>query len=222
MKRFLLNLLYVCAMSISLVGYAGSASAIDQVKDGILEMNKSTTVGEAFDNYDFFTKTTWTKWKTKQGVTIVEFNGKMDLTEAFTNYELFKKFMTMSKADLKRSPEAMTAALEFMTMIQKAQETLDNLEIPKAEAIAMFGNMMTPEFEKQVLEKIKNDIIYKTAATFVVQFTINRDETFKISYIGVTLDGRDYGYPVLDEISRIYNNDRMDILSSLVFLKLYM
>lgn len=51
----------------------GCRSAIDKVRNGYLEYNKTTTVGQALEHT--FSNGTWKTFSTDKGVTIVEFDG---------------------------------------------------------------------------------------------------------------------------------------------------
>ena len=57
----------------------GTSGNIDMVRDGILELNKSLTVGEAFDNYKYFRNTRWEQGTTDNGMDFVNAIGEVDL-----------------------------------------------------------------------------------------------------------------------------------------------
>lgn len=48
-----------------------TSSDVSLVKDGVLEMDKSLTVGKAIDNYKYFKKTQWKALKTENGKRMV-------------------------------------------------------------------------------------------------------------------------------------------------------
>ena len=58
-----------------------SDSPIDIVKNGKLDFDKSTTVGNAFDNYPYFKSTSWETFDDQQKRTIVQFKGSFDLID---------------------------------------------------------------------------------------------------------------------------------------------
>lgn len=58
---------------------ACSDNSVDIVKNGRLDFDKSTTVGNALDNYPFFKATSWSTFQDQQKRTIVEFRGTFDL-----------------------------------------------------------------------------------------------------------------------------------------------
>lgn len=55
-----------------------SGGDVSLVKDGMLEMDKSLTVGKAIDNYKFFKKTDWKLVTTDNGKKIVTAEGFID------------------------------------------------------------------------------------------------------------------------------------------------
>jgi hypothetical protein len=57
----------------------GVGGNIGMVQGGILEFNKSLTVGEAFDNYKYFRNTRWEQGTTDNGMDFVNAIGEVDL-----------------------------------------------------------------------------------------------------------------------------------------------
>lgn len=56
-----------------------TSSDVSLVKDGVLEMDKSLTVGKAIDNYKYFKKTQWKAVKTENGKRIVTVDCSVDV-----------------------------------------------------------------------------------------------------------------------------------------------
>lgn len=52
---------------------AGCGSGLDKVKSGVLEFNKTITVGQALDNWKSCASREWKEFKTDNGVQVVEF-----------------------------------------------------------------------------------------------------------------------------------------------------
>jgi len=71
---------------------------IGKVKNGILELDKSLTVGEAFENYKYFTDVKWEAFKTENGRRVVQVAGTLDLNK----YPLGKEWKNngIKKADV--------------------------------------------------------------------------------------------------------------------------
>jgi len=61
--------------SITILFGCSSSEHIDTVKDGILDFNKSLTVGEALDSYKYFTSTKWKNEESERGRIQVSFMG---------------------------------------------------------------------------------------------------------------------------------------------------
>jgi len=52
---------------------SGCGNDIDAIKSGVLESNKTTTIGQAFNNWQSCQKTSWESFKTDNGTRVVEF-----------------------------------------------------------------------------------------------------------------------------------------------------
>lgn len=65
-------------LSWSVISVYTPEGKINLVKDGILNDYPSLTVGEAFDNYSYFSKTEWKNFTATNGRDVVEFEGKLD------------------------------------------------------------------------------------------------------------------------------------------------
>jgi len=223
MKRFFLNMLCVCILAI---GLAGCNSPIDSVKNGVLELDKSTTVGKAFDNYSCFKKTSWSEIKTKQGQVVVEFNGILDLTKAFSDYDNFRKVMLaeINKTPIDESKVNKKAFTTDMMNIMQAQNTLEYFKSDNdmADAMDNFSSVMNDNYEKKMSERFKTDPIRKTDTTFIVQFKINKDDSFNIGYIGVIVNGKEYTYNNIDDLTNIYIDKPMDVINGAVLKLMFM
>lgn len=74
----------IAALALSLLVLTGcfkskEEQAIDQVRGGLLERDKSAPVGKVFSGYRYFASQSWNAFETDQGKQIVEFHGKIDL-----------------------------------------------------------------------------------------------------------------------------------------------
>ncbi|MFP4332825.1 MAG: hypothetical protein ACLFQJ_05950 [Campylobacterales bacterium] len=65
-------------LSWSVISVYTPEGKINLVKDGVLGNHPSLTVGEAFDNYSYFSKTDWKSFTATNGRDVVEFEGKLD------------------------------------------------------------------------------------------------------------------------------------------------
>lgn len=60
---------------------SASPDSVATVKDGVLDLDKSTTVGRAFDGFRYFSTKTWTHTTTENGRKLVEVTGTVDLSK---------------------------------------------------------------------------------------------------------------------------------------------
>lgn len=67
-------------------------STTAQVKNGVLDLDKSITVGQAFDNYRYFKHVQWKALRTDNGRRIVEVVGTVDLDSDKSYAQLKAKF----------------------------------------------------------------------------------------------------------------------------------
>lgn len=74
---FMTTLLIGCDKMKSVTG-----GDVSLVKGGILEIDKSLTVGQAIDNYKYFKKTKWESQKTDNGKRIVQVNADIDTAKS--------------------------------------------------------------------------------------------------------------------------------------------
>lgn len=77
------NIFLIMLCSLIITGCGGELSS---VKDGTMHFDNSITVGEAFDNYSYFTSTGWNSFETANGRKIVEVRGVFS-----DNYPVFKQ-----------------------------------------------------------------------------------------------------------------------------------
>lgn len=77
MKRIKMTCVLVLAIGLS----ACSDSNISQVKNGTLALDKSLTIGQAIDNYKYFSKTKWETLTTENKKKVVQVSGKIDLSK---------------------------------------------------------------------------------------------------------------------------------------------
>lgn len=59
--------------------YGGYANNVTLVKGGTLAIDEAVTVGDAFDNYTYFSETSWDSLETKNGRKVVQVSGSFDL-----------------------------------------------------------------------------------------------------------------------------------------------
>lgn len=74
MRKNYRNIIQLIILTVTLFCLAG-CDVVSQVKEGVLAFDKSVTVGQALDGYQYFTSTNWSSFETSQGKTIVECSG---------------------------------------------------------------------------------------------------------------------------------------------------
>ena len=80
MKRSVIYLVLI--MFVAILGCDKfSRSDVSTVKDGLLDFDKSLTVGKAFENYKYFKEVKWEAIKTDNGKRLVNTYAKLDLAK---------------------------------------------------------------------------------------------------------------------------------------------
>lgn len=70
---------FIIPLFILVFSLAACNSPVNRVKDGTLNIDKSITIGKAFENYSYFKKITWSHYTDKQGRDIVQVNAEFDI-----------------------------------------------------------------------------------------------------------------------------------------------
>lgn len=195
MKKLLKTLSYAMVALCLLAGCGNST--IESVKNGVLEFDKSTTIGQAFEGYQYFKSPKWSIIETKQKRKIVQFEARVDYMEVIEN-------MTEQQAN----SIIHYAAYGMRSSLYRAY---DNDSRP--------GNALRYDpIYKQALINILKDhskINDTHDLKLIVQFLINKDNTFNISAVGVSIDGNvtDVNF---QEIQNIYDNKMLNGIKQIV------
>jgi hypothetical protein len=75
--------LFLCTSLLFLLASACGSSPVDTVKNGVLDFDKSATIGDVFKGYKYFTNGEWKIIHDQQNRTIVQFSGILQLDEKF-------------------------------------------------------------------------------------------------------------------------------------------
>jgi hypothetical protein len=78
-RKIILGLVSVVFIAVLFNGVLSGGGNVGLVKNGMLEFDKSLTVGEAFDNYKYFKKVNWESFTTENGREVVQVTGDLDL-----------------------------------------------------------------------------------------------------------------------------------------------
>ncbi len=148
---------------------------IDIVKSGSLKIDSSVTVGNALDNYKYFSSTSWKEFEDSQKRMVVEFNGKIPLDTIIDNIANGRDKEVENRFLLKY-PEFKSGAIVRIQFLidasrksfsvgyscieingkQRCEGDLDNIKdiyVNKfVSCVKVFGSMMFNEVRNQVLE----------------------------------------------------------------------
>ncbi len=78
---------FFCLLSFLIISCDKFNSEMSLVKKGVLEFDKSLTVGQAFDNYKYFKETKWEVITTENGKKIVQVTGDFDVSKFSEPYK---------------------------------------------------------------------------------------------------------------------------------------
>lgn len=81
---------HIVLVCVALFVQGCSKTDAEIVKEGFLASHKTHTVGEALDNYPYFSATKWEKG-IKDGVRVVEFTGVIDVKRTVAEYVDYRK-----------------------------------------------------------------------------------------------------------------------------------
>lgn len=224
---------------IALLLFTGcKTSPVEQVKNGLLNDNKSTTIGKSFDNYQYFISPEWKYFETKQGEKIVQFEATVDISSSLNMFKpyaeaikLKTEILNEESKEKKEEMEKKYKSKNLDYLIQKCLieqnqffehgsdivSGIDNLDMKEKMLKFMVG--ASDEAMLKSLNYIINGDInngYKTK--IIIQFTLNMDDTFYMNYIGVNINGNEFTYDSSNEINNIYNNNPLDITSGVAFI----
>lgn len=195
MKKFLKPFSYAMVALCLLVGCGNST--IDSVKNGILDFDKSTTIGQAFEGYQYFTSPKWSIIETKQKRQIVQFEAKVNYITVIEN-------MTEQQANsiINHAAYGMRSSLSRVK---------NNDPRP--------GNTPRyhPIYEQALINVLKDSskINKNHNVKLIVQFLINKDDTFNISAVGVNIDENIIDVD-LKEIQNIYENNMLNTVKEII------
>ena len=130
---------------------------VELVKTGILDMDKTVTVGDAFQAYKFFQNPRWNKVETEQKKIIVEFRGDVK----FESYDGLKfQYFTIDK-DIIQKAKSAVKNFTFLTQFAINKDG-KAFEIQYAGYEVLNKNGETKDIKADDLEPVKN--IFKNAA----------------------------------------------------------
>ncbi|MGI9257096.1 MAG: hypothetical protein ACR2PY_09205 [Salinispira sp.] len=133
---------------------------INGVKQGYLDFDTSITVGNAFDNYAYFTEVEWQEFETDQGRKIVEVVGNFDINTFF--------FAESINLNVLEDPDAF-ADVFLGPFSANGFIPEDDLSVIRERNDWGWANTIYPD-------------IQQSSVKYRVQFIINADDTFELNY----------------------------------------
>lgn len=97
---------------------AGCGSDVDLVKKGIMDFNKTTTVGQALDNWSSCEKKEWESFETDNGMTVVQ----------FTCHHKIMEYMKKAKSLLSQEEQPKASYMDVVSDTQTFQFTINKDE----------------------------------------------------------------------------------------------
>ena len=211
-------------VTLGLVG-CGENDNITSVKEGVLKLNKTLTVGQALDNWNNCKETTWTHFETDNGVNVVEAkcveNDK--LTELLSTFKNLKE-KEVTQAEINQ----LQKQFNFYPIYDedKKNNTLDYKNPGKYTDMSQwygFGNELSDaiiqslddsseRYNSSLNVKIKSYEEYNKNLTTLkenaclnvdyisneFQFTVNKDSSFQTDNVQYTInwaDGKKFSIP---------------------------
>ncbi len=194
MKKFI----GITLLSLFLVGCG--QDDVSLVKNGVLGIDKSLTVGKAIDNYGACSSVTWESFVTDNGRKMVE--ADCQLTEEAKEYVFYKNNL---RAFIVRGASNQMAK-EMVFDIVKLWKKFDFKDKEKIKNFEL-GAKMDIDYLKKALKITPSEI----DSHLIIQFVINKDNSFKLEYVGIDADigGKEViEYPTYDSqtMVNIYKN----------------
>ena len=184
------------AFLIAMVLTSCGESNVELVKSGAFTDHQNTTVGRAFDAWVPCDSTLWESFETDNGTNIVEYHCFIRESKKIVGQELFSKalrgFSSVEEADkeITRSvctTKAMSILFDTQAILQGALNEKQTCNFTLARYIRALA----------------------TTQSVKVQFTVNLDSTFNVSYVGHKVGEYDYneGMDIGSVVSVIMGNE---------------
>ncbi|MGB7984978.1 MAG: hypothetical protein WCF54_07455 [Terracidiphilus sp.] len=192
--------LFLVALSLSGLLTGCHKTAVNQVRTGYMEFNKTTALGQAIDHT--FQNGKWTSFTTEKGVTIVEFDGTAPFSKFTSGLELSCSANATCIAAVKKAAEycdSLAGQAPFQN-IEEQKATLktqlaelqheDNVMYSQGEHGQNYTDLNKKEMDvqQQILqlgtpESACINHVYTQNANVgtpvTIQFTVNHDGTFQ-------------------------------------------
>jgi len=153
--------LKICA--IILIALTVSCSDnISQIKEGTFSAYQNTTVGRAFDSWSICDETQWSEFETDNGSQIVEYSCTILDSKKVPGIELIQQLMS----------------------VQGSEENVDKVFKSICNGAGFAELLLSQEVSECKLSYDRYLRSFATPSRITVQFRVNLDETFDISWAG--------------------------------------
>jgi len=177
-KKIALSIMFATSTLLS-----GCSNDIDAVKSGILEFNKTITVGEAFDNWDSCVNSQWELFETSNGTKVVQF---------ICNKKDVKEYMDKVKALLSEKQLASFSAsgLNITENKQTFQFTInkdDTFQIDNVQVETVWADGKSFQDSQQSMEELER--VYANEVSWDIN-ELNNVVAQKIAYLFTILEAQ--------------------------------
>ena len=136
----------------------GCGSNVDMVKDGVMNFNKTITVGQAFDNWNNCKSSNWEEFETDNGMKIVQFT---------CSSKDVKEFMNIVKGFLPENEQKEASYLDVKSDTQIFQFSInkdDTFQIDNVQNETVWNDGKKYSISQKPVAQIEN--VYKNVIMF--------------------------------------------------------
>lgn len=157
-----------------MLGLSGCSDNTDLVKNGVMNFNKTITVGEAFDNWKDCKHSEWSSFETDNKIPVVQFTCVKKGT---------REYMTKVKSFLSKKEQEKAFFLDIKSNIQEFQWTInkDNtFQINNVQVKTEWSDGKKFSDSQKSMEQLKS--VYNNEITWDMN-TLNKATASQIAYV---------------------------------------
>lgn len=130
---------------------------VDIVKDGVIELNETTTIGKALDNWKTCKKTNWSDYKTDSDIRVVEFSCEFHS----------KPFMNKVKSSVSDEDKIKGDHLDVESIVQKFKFTINTDDTFQVDSSSLIFSWSDGKVFKRQLKLIEElEIVYENHSKY--------------------------------------------------------
>ena len=152
----------------------GCLSEVDTVKSGVMNFNKTITVGEAFDNWNNCKKGEWETFETDNKIKVVQFTClRKDI----------KEYMSKVKSFLSEKEQAKASCLDVVSSTQTFQFTInkdDTFQIDNVQVETVWSDGKKYSDSQETMKELER--VYENEITFNIN-DLNKMAAGQIAYV---------------------------------------